>query len=180
MVPQLLQSSQIFILLPNNMKLHKGYTLLFAVLLTTVVLSISISILTIARKEVILSSNAKESFAAVYIADSALDCAVYNDKLRGAFSSGDDETIDCGYADSIPVKYSTFGSGDSRYTFFLTEENADNLSPCAKVTVERYASPQRTVIEARGYNIGYNTNSADCSTSHPKKVERAFRYSYTN
>jgi hypothetical protein len=74
------------------MKLHKGYTLLFAVLLTTVVLSISISILTIARKEVILSSNAKESFAAVYIADGALDCAVYNDKLRGAFSSGDDET----------------------------------------------------------------------------------------
>ncbi len=165
------------------MKLNKGYTLLFAVLLTTVILSISISIMTIARKEVILSSSAKESFSAVYIADGALDCAIFNDNTQGAFRSNADEEINCGYNfTSVPVTHTTFGGSgtDHRYTFYIKSYNATTFSPCAKVTVDRYASPQRTVIEARGYNIGYDSTSGTCSASHPKKVERAFRYSYTN
>ncbi len=155
---------------------------MFAVLLTTVILSISVSILTIARKEVILSSSAKESFSAVYIADGALDCAILNDRT-GAFTSNGNESINCGYSyDYVPVTHTTFGGtgSDHRYTFYIKSFDAVTFSPCAKVTVDRYASPARTVIEARGYNMGYDPTAGTCGASHPKKVERAFRYSYTN
>lgn len=160
------------------MNFKKGYTLLFAVLLTSVVLSISISIMTIARKEVILSSNARESFTAAYVADGAIDCAVYRIRYAGQFTSLTNESIDCGPLVDIPVARTDQGSY-IRYTFYVADPGAVDLAPCAKVTVDRYISPQRVVIESRGYNIGYRTSDQTCSMFHPRKVERAFRYSYT-
>lgn len=161
------------------MNFKKGYTLLFAVLLTSVVLSISISIMTIARKEVILSSNARESFTAAYIADGAIDCAVYHIRYVGQFTSPTNELIDCGTLTEIPVVRSDQGAY-IRYTFYVADSGAVDLDPCAKVTVDKYvAAPQRVVIESRGYNIGYKESDQTCSMFHPRKVERAFRYSYT-
>lgn len=161
------------------MNYKKGYTLLFAVLLTSVVLSISISIMTIARKEVILSSNARESFTAAYIADGAIDCAVYHIRYAGQFTSNTDERIDCGSLADIPVIRTNEGTY-IRYTFYVADSGAVDLDPCAKVTVDKYiASPQRVVIESRGYNIGYKESDQSCGMFHPRKVERAFRYSYT-
>lgn len=161
------------------MKLHKGYTLLFAVLLTSVILSISISILTIARKEVLLSSNAKESFVAAYIADGSIDCAIYNIRYGNSFTANANELIDCGNKLDIDVDYTVPGTGQVRYTFYVADAAAVDLSPCAKVTVDKYTSPQRVVIESRGYNMGYKASDQTCSLLHPRKVERAFRYSYT-
>lgn len=164
------------------MNFKKGYTLLFAVLLTSVILSISVSIMTIARKEVMLSSNARESFSAVYIADGAIDCAIYHIRFANSFNSKTNnpkEQIDCGNLIGISVEYVNNTTYD-RYTFYVYDQAAVDYAPCAKVTVDKYvAVPQRVVIESRGYNIGYNSSNNTCSMSHPRKVERAFRYSYT-
>lgn len=159
--------------------LHKGYTLLFAVLLSSLVLSISVSVLNLARKEIILSSGARESSAAIYIADGAIDCAVAYDNAQ-AFTSGDDETIVCDSL-SIPVTFTSPAPSYDRYTFYVTDKKGID-SPCARVTVDRYIAqspnPARTFIEARGYNLGTNVVAGTCDMPHPRKVERAFRYSY--
>lgn len=159
--------------------LQKGYTLLFAVLLSSMVLSIAVSVLNLARKEIILSSGARESAAAIYIADGAIDCAVMYDNTQ-AFTSGGDESIVCDNT-SIPVTFSTPAVTYDRYTFYVSDKKGID-SPCARVTVDRYAAqapnPAKTFIEARGYNLGYNSVTGACDAPHPKKVERAFRYSY--
>jgi len=159
--------------------LHKGYTLLFAVLLSSMVLSISVSVLNLARKEIILSSSARESSAAIYIADGAIDCAVAYDNAQ-KFNSEADETIVCDSL-SIPVKFTTPAASYNRYTFYVSDKQGID-SPCARVTVDRYAAqapnPAKTFIEARGYNLGYNSVTGACDAPHPRKVERAFRYSY--
>jgi hypothetical protein len=160
------------------MSLQKGYTLLFAVLLSSMVLSISVSVLNIARKEVLLSSSARESSTAIYIADGALDCAVLQDNNQQFNDPTSQPPISCeGVTRPVTI---TPQSTYTRYTFYVSD-GAGISSPCAAVTVDRYpaagSNPAKTVIEARGYNVGFQ--SGTCGGAHPRKVERAFRYSYT-
>ncbi len=54
----------------------QGYTLLFAVIISSVVLSIAAFILSVSRKQFILSSLARDSTVAVYAADGGIQCAV--------------------------------------------------------------------------------------------------------
>ena len=67
----------------------RGFTLLISVLLVTVILSLSLSLLDVAYKQVVLSSTAKQSQYAFYTADSALECTLYWDQLTtgSAFDS---------------------------------------------------------------------------------------------
>jgi hypothetical protein len=167
--------------------LHKGYTLLFAVLLSSMVLAISVSVLNIARKEIILSSGARESAAAIYIADGAIDCAVFHDQNSQFNTSSTHVPVTCGGIDrDVGVTTGTVaGIAFTRYTFYVSD-NINITSPCAAVTVDRYVAgpdpvvtPAKTIIEARGYNLGYDAGTGTCGARHPRKVERAFRYSYT-
>ncbi|MEK7106175.1 MAG: hypothetical protein AAB895_02345, partial [Patescibacteria group bacterium] len=61
----------------SKTKKSGGYTLLFAVLVTSLVLSIGISILNISKKEFLLATSAKDSSIAFYAADSGVECAAY-------------------------------------------------------------------------------------------------------
>jgi hypothetical protein len=62
-----------------------GFAMLFAVLTASLLLTIGLSIFNLSFKELILSTNAKESQVAFYAADSARECALYWDVKRGAF-----------------------------------------------------------------------------------------------
>lgn len=70
---------------------NKGFVILFAMLISTLILLITAGIFTVVQKEVVLSSYARESQRAFYAADSALECALYSDyigfQLDGANSS---------------------------------------------------------------------------------------------
>jgi len=57
----------------------RGFALLFAVLASSVLLSIGAAIWNIAFREVLLSSFGRESQSAFYIADTAIECAFYHD-----------------------------------------------------------------------------------------------------
>ncbi|MDQ2933162.1 MAG: hypothetical protein M3Q80_02160 [bacterium] len=57
-------------------KLNKGYTLLFAVLIATLVLGVSVFILSVSTKQYQLAVAARESMFAFYAADSAYECAL--------------------------------------------------------------------------------------------------------
>jgi type II secretory pathway pseudopilin PulG len=64
----------------NKRKKQRGFTLLIAVLLSTVVLAIGLSILNITLKEFILSTIARESAVSLNAADAGLECAFYWDR----------------------------------------------------------------------------------------------------
>ncbi len=58
---------------------NKGFTLLFSVLIATLVVAISATIISIALRQTILSSTSRESQYAFYAANTALECAYYWD-----------------------------------------------------------------------------------------------------
>ncbi len=168
----------------NIIKDNRGYTLLFAVLVSSLVLAVGISILTISKKEFLLSSAARESVYAFYAADTGLECAVYWDS-KGKFATSTLATlVSCGDASGQPIVLNSDIYGP--YTTIFHVKNSDNRS-CAIVSIrQEYKSDASnnlvpvTTIESRGYNTGWDNASNVCNESpiNPKRVERAIRYSY--
>lgn len=160
----------------------KGYTLLFAVLLSSLVLSISVSILTISRKELILSASARESQMSFFAADAGIECALYYNNL-GQFNienldgsvSPNFSNFSCNNTDADDMQASYNGSGYFYFEFALDQKQTTD--PCAKVGVwkeyydhdEDSLTPEviKTTIESRGYNT--------CVTLNPRRTERAIR-----
>lgn len=78
--------SNIYLILIKLKKLssmkNKGFTLLYAIVVTSILLASSLSIISIALRELALTTSARESQYAFYIANTGLECALYWD-LRG-------------------------------------------------------------------------------------------------
>jgi hypothetical protein len=63
----------------------RGFTLFYAVLVSSLLLAIGLAVLNITYKEFVLSSGARDSETAFYAADTALECALYWDGNAHAF-----------------------------------------------------------------------------------------------
>ena len=172
----------------GKIKYNNGYTLLFAVLVSSLVLAVGISILTISKKEFLLSSAARESVYAFYAADSGLECAVYWDG-KGKFATCSPDLSGGVLCGGIPVGgIAQFPSTSDIYGTFRTVFHVKNgdLGSCAIVTIiQRYVPDQdsgilipETDIESRGYNMGWDSTSNNCNTSSVSRVERAIKYKY--
>jgi len=155
---------------------NKGYTLLFAVLVSSLVLSVGISILNVNRKEFLLASSARESTSAFYAADSGLECAAYYDLVEASFAINSYPTV-VSCAGNTPQLsdagslYSNDGTTvTSIFDIKLTETS------CATITVKK--SNTETSIQSRGYNIGWNESVKKCNLASPRRVERALYYTY--
>src|SRR3989338_4931734 len=87
---------------PKNSRMKSGFALLIAIVVATIVLTIGISIINTALKEVVLASTVRNSLSGFYAADSAIECALYWDNIRGrfgvpsAFVAGSSGDIECG------------------------------------------------------------------------------------
>ncbi|OHA16306.1 MAG: hypothetical protein A2830_00170 [Candidatus Taylorbacteria bacterium RIFCSPHIGHO2_01_FULL_44_110] len=171
----------------NKKNKHSGYTLLFAVLVSSLVLGVAAFVTGIAKKQYILSAAARDSMYSFYNADSAIECAVSGSGWNGATSSP--ATIGCGSftvtgnlfqkIDFVPSEFS-----DTFITPFYSIDSYNNnkgipisfgQSGCAllKIWVGYDSSGNlRKIFEARGYNI-------DCVSGGPsssaRNVERAIR-----
>jgi Tfp pilus assembly protein PilX len=166
-----------------TLKSNKGYTLLFAVIVSVLVLSISTFILSVSRKQLILSSSARDSVYAFYAADSGLECALLN--LTKLASSTPVSSIPC---DGVSQTVVQLPSSDDVYgmtTFHMYTGNysgaqqvISGATSCAIVqttyTKTGVMKTTTVVVESRGYNIGWN--GTDCSATGPRKVERALKY----
>lgn len=145
-------------------KVQKGFALLFAVLASSVFLSIGLAIWNISLRQVIFSSFGRESQIAFYAADTGVECALYYDTKQDAFNPASGITsIDCGGG---AINFSQNGGVTLVQNIQLTGSNS---GPCADVTVTKDASGG-TVIEARGHNT--------CVTTSPTLVERGLKVTY--
>ncbi|MEI6528757.1 MAG: hypothetical protein WCO10_03785 [bacterium] len=71
----------------NNRREDKGFALLFAVLISSLLLSIGLSIFSVALRELSLSTAARQSVYAFYAADAGRECAMYWDIRQGKIQS---------------------------------------------------------------------------------------------
>ena len=150
------------------MKKPRGFTLLIAVILSTVVLTVGLALLDVAYKQVILSSTAKQSQAAFYNADSALECALYYDQKFDAFdftSPAASGSITCS---STPItNYQTNATAQLRITSFTIPCPTSGIY--ATTTIYKYATGATNL-----YANGFNT----CYASDPRRIERGLKATY--
>jgi type II secretory pathway pseudopilin PulG len=177
-------------------KKEKGFTLLFAVLLSTLIVSISASIISIALRQTILSGTSRESQYAFYAANTVLECAFYWDITNSTvFPAPEDSRISSLDPDYYNIKCaggniitgeefnSSFAiegwdiSEDDQTTFYMEIKDNGSLGPggetqCAKATVKKTVDDGviTTRIEAKGYNT--------CDLTHPRAVERGLVQEY--
>lgn len=173
-------------------KQNRGFAMLFAVLVASVLLAIGLSIFNLTVKELTLSSSGRESQFAFYAADTGAECALYWD-FRGVdiFATSTDgrnptpSNPDCADTFGQPIQVITNNNYVSTYTgypiartsnsavtqFSLTIPNG-SVSYCSIVTVIKDSSSGtlKTTIDSRGYNT--------CDTTDPSRVERALIVNY--
>ncbi len=165
---------------------NKGFVILFAVLVSSLILLISAGIFNIVKKEVVLSSAARESQRAFYTADSALECALYAD-LIGAISTPNGpgtpfsvniaqtdenpQSFDCGGSTINSMQLSESGgtqqvgspgnpgySPGYEYAYVMRYYNDYDPGGCAYVLVEKNEKgTDLSSVETRITAVGFNT-----------------------
>lgn len=146
---------------------QKGFTLLLAVLISGIVLSIGLAIFNLTFKELRLSSAGRESQFAFYAADSGIECGLYHDQRNNAFSTTSPaSSITCNNS-SLTVTSSVPIPGTYVRTFTLILDEATNRY-CSNVSVTK--TDGDTTIESRGTNT--------CNITDNRRVERAIKVTF--
>ncbi len=152
--------------------MKKGFTLLFAVLISSLLLSIGIAILSVTLKQLLLSSSGRESQFAFFAADTGQECAKYWDRhdVNGDLGTSvfptssasmlDGQTINC---NGQPVSLTEEVTSDGIVTSFTIPD------PCVSVTVTK-KTDESTYVQSRGYNT--------CDSDDNRRTERAILSSF--
>jgi hypothetical protein len=157
-------------------KSARGFTLLLAVLISSILIALGAALYDIVSKEILLSSAGRESQFAFYAADTGIECALYWDS-KGMFSSTSPPTsgnpIMCGGMTVNDFAYTPDTSSDG-YTYSATfsfQYDGVQTNPCTTVQVVRTFQPSlQTTINSYGHNT--------CILSSPTRLERAIRVTY--
>lgn len=163
-----------------------GYALLFAILVSSILLSAGLGISNIIYKELLLSAIGKQSTIAFYAADTGAECALYwekNSTSNGFASSifassatsiqagdGPPKPAFCGginiHDTNPPANWQSFPTSPSQFISKFQINLGQN--GCAVITVTKGTGS--TIIDSRGFNIA-------CSdSSNSRRVERALRF----
>ena len=165
----------------------RGVALLVAVIVSSLMLSISAAMSNIFIKEYTLASSGMQSQVAFDAADAAVECAIYFDVRENQFDQSNlTGSVNCGAGPSISTGSQTSsgaspnglvnsvigGATVSMFTVFYGNSGEEDLvSSCALVTVDKNPGGGLvTHITARGYNTCDNTN--------PRRTERAVDAQY--
>ena len=142
--------------------MNKGFTLLFAVLVTSVALVVGVGVFDVVLRQIELSGVGRESQAAFYAADTGIECGLYWDVKESVFGTTSPPVVvpDCLGG---PVQDVVFTGGATTFTVTLQNDS------CAAVRVAKEGGA--TTILARGFNVG-------CDSDSPRKVERALEATY--
>lgn len=159
-----------------------GFTILYAILLTTVVLSIGLSLLSLLTQQVSLSGAERESTLSFYVADAGMECALYWDTRVNAFVDG--VSISCDGIDIAPSGPVVSDPSPPEPPFKNWEYTftADFQNGCAILTVIKTVDPTdplnirvaTTTIQSRGYN----TVCPPTASTKPWRLERGLQATY--
>jgi hypothetical protein len=168
----------------KNILNKKGFTLLFAVLVSTLILAVGASIISVALKQIILSGSARDSQFAFYASNSGIECALYwdfvgieNDSRPIFATSSNSElavgTISCANSD-IEISgpdWDVDTDVDSATTTFRVEISED-VPYCVDIEVAKWddSGELKTAINSRGYNT--------CNEDDRRRIERGLRINY--
>ncbi|MDH5442211.1 MAG: hypothetical protein OEX08_01245 [Candidatus Nomurabacteria bacterium] len=146
---------------------NQGFVILFAVLISSLILMIGFGIFSISSKEQIITSTARDAQIAFYAADSGLECVLFYEFQRTGFGRVGN-SVDCGAGSGFPSQ------NNSLFEFDISYSAVNNS--CAKIYLET-SDPDFTTVISRGFN------SCDGTTpdiGDPALVERAIQVTFAN
>lgn len=185
--------------------MKKGFTVLYAILVASLLLSISLGIYSISLRDFILSSSASESEKAIFAADSGVECALYWDRVRHSFASpgiaasngfsaiavnpATIRTIYCGetsrilydpnVGSTLEYSFSNFNATEVGWvTQFIVRFTPDNNAPCALVVVYKRAIDSTATVGPSIHTRIESRGYNSCDTANPRRVERAIEVRY--
>lgn len=157
---------------PNN----QGFTLFIALVIAGTLVLVSTGLINLAVRGALISSSAKESQYAFYAADTGVECALYWDvknpgRNNSAFAAGSAQAISCNGVQITPTRTRVGSNATSTFSFSFSPRYSEPY--CASVAVYKVqrGNVMTTMIESKGYN-------KSCTTSDPRRVERAVRVNY--
>ena len=164
---------------------RSGFVVLFAVVLSSIVLSVALGVANIASKELIFTTSAKNSNEAFYAADTGAECALYYDQTSvvtadsNAFAFGQptsDVITECG---GTAVNLNSGGGTKADPWVFYLFPLGSSGKACAEVSLwkDDSVTPTVTTINSKGYNV-YNPTSDTCGFSGFSRVERHIELTY--
>lgn len=138
----------------QKLRSRRGFTLLLAALVASIVLSLGSSIFLIAKKQVTLSSLGRDSQFAFYAADTGAECALYWDIRHAAFGATAPSGATC---DGVPMTQTVTEGDRSTPPYEITFQmdlftNSGGSGNCVQVHVQKNDSNPFTVIRADGYS----------------------------
>lgn len=147
-----------------------GYAILFAVLLVSIILAITLGVLNIAIKEFNFTATAKNSHISFFAADTGGECALYGRKQGMLTQASPAMLCDTQTIVSTAV---TVATGITRFDFTPISVQAG----CAVVDIvvdNTDSLITRTTINSHGYNVACGSvNTAQ------NKVERLLSFEFT-
>ena|SRR3989344_6494641 len=175
--------------IPKRMYASAGFTLLFSVLLTSMLLAVGLAILNITTKQIVLTSFGKESLYAFFAADSGIECARYWDEAvtpsKFDYSVGATQSdiqcngMDVTDANGVAILVGGINGNDggnpsdnfaiSEFRFTLAGNSPIATPYYVIVQVEKNIIDGATVIRSRGYNS---------SAAGARTVERGLKLEY--
>jgi len=185
---------------------NKGFALLFAVLVSTLVLAIGASVISIALKQIVLASSSRDSQFAFYAANTGIECAIYwdlntptegnvfatstgsslhdsDDVIRAAVTCGEQEIIDDDSSCDGDINNNTGwcvdrDSGSSAMSKFRISFNDTAISEAERLP---YCVDVIVSKNFDGTNIETTIESRGyntCDENNPRRIERGLRISY--
>ena len=154
---------------------HKGFALLIAVIFMSVMLTLGLVLSSLGYKQQVLASGVVASQYAFYVADAALECALYADQQQNLFAypPSDPPSAPAMTCDgSAPVSATKIWSA-SRW-IITNRLSLDSDKHCADVTVYKYASGA-TYLFSQGYDVSCATVS---SSGDVRFVSRGLKAQY--
>jgi hypothetical protein len=182
---------------------RQGFTIFFAVLVSSLALAVGVAIYDLLSRELLLSQTATQSQYAIYAADTGAECALYWDsKYGGAGSAFATSTTSNPPASGVTCTMQTNGSpqdiaangtppatfgippnnwtswsivstADAATTTFYVLIGSTATSPCAQVTVGK-SSVGGSPSQTNIVSHGYNT----CANTGVVRIERALQVTY--
>ena len=151
----------------KKFRTNRGFTLLLAALVASIVLALGSSIFTIARKQVTLSSLGRDSQFAFYAADTGAECALYWDIRHAAFGDTVPATAPSCAGQVLGEVVTEGARSAAPYTIefdmdlFVDADGVDGTFDddgyCARVTITKNTDNPFTVIRSDGYSTACST-----------------------
>jgi len=147
---------------------RRGFALLYAVMISSIILAITLGVMDVATQEIKFGTSAKDTDDAFFAADTGAECALYYDRLaptNNAFTGT--ATMSCA-GNTITITSS--GSPASFWSFTVPGLGSAGQG-CAKVTVDKTTTPTHVISK------GYNDGGSSC-VQGPNSVERQLELNY--